>query len=356
MNKILFLGDFFYNYEFITNDIENISKFIKDNNYCCILNLEGSLVKSKNVIKKRGPNLYHSEITIDILKKLNVIGVTLSNNHVMDFGEEALSETIYLLNKANIKYCGAGLNLDEALKPMVFSFNDKRIVIFNYGWDVEETVYASKNKAGCSPKDLNYLYNIPKKYSDDYIIKILHWGFEYNIYPMPMDIDIAHNMINSNTDLIIGHHPHVIQSKEVYCGKNIYYSLGNFYFSGRRKRFLRKQFNGKFIDKCSYGLGVVFDPISETIDKELLFYYDNDIDETIIIDKYIDKEILSDITNINFKSKEYLSLLRDTKRNGNPILTNNCFCNMIKLILLRIKYFFKDYLIKILIYFRIKKR
>ncbi len=355
MNKILFLGDFFYNFDVEEEDIGKISEYIRKNNYSCILNLEGCLAKSDEKIKKRGPNLYQSKITIDILKKLNVIGVTLANNHIMDFGEKALKETILMLDEADIKHCGAGTNISEALKPMIFKFENKNIIIYNYGWNIEETVYASDKKCGCAPKEDECIY-VKKEKENDVLIKILHWGFEYNIFPMPFDIDKAHKMIDTGTDLIIGHHPHVIQSKEKYKDKSIYYSLGNFYFSGRRKLFLRKKFVGKIEDKCSYGLGVVYDILNEKVEKEMLIYYDSVNDKSSIIEGKINNEILSDISNVDFKEMEYISKIKKTKLNHNPILTTNKVLNNFKLFKLEIIYVIKKIIKKLLAMLKIDKR
>ena len=143
MKKLLFLGDLFFDYENIPLDLEEISEYIQRNNYQCILNLEGTLFKSSNKIKKRGPNLYQSSKVIEVLKKLNVLGVTLANNHIYDYGEEGLIKTIKLLDKNNVKHCGAGRNIKEALKPIEITLNETKIKIYNFGWNVEETINAT---------------------------------------------------------------------------------------------------------------------------------------------------------------------------------------------------------------------
>lgn len=332
MAKILFLGDLFYNYENVEEDIEEIAQYINENKYKCILNLEGSLEKSKNMIKKRGPNLYQSPITIEILKKLNVIGVTLSNNHIMDYGDIGLEKTLELLKSNNIKYCGAGLNIEEANKPMEFCFNKKNVLIYNYGWNVEETVYAKNNTAGCCPKDKKLILKNIHKENKDILINIMHWGFEYNLYPMPVDILLAHEMIDNGVNFIIGHHPHVIQAKEKYKNAFIYYSLGNFYFSSSRQGFLKRKFKNVPEDRCSYGLGIIYDTEMENVDKEILFYYDNKIGKTKIIENSEEiKLLLPDISNFSCKSKEYKKIVKKTKLNRNPILSGNRFIDYIKL-------------------------
>ena len=85
MSELLFLGDFLYDYDYIAEDIDEISNWIQLHNYSIVLNLEAPISNRGSKIKKRGPNLFLSSITIEILKKLNVIGVCIANNHIADY-------------------------------------------------------------------------------------------------------------------------------------------------------------------------------------------------------------------------------------------------------------------------------
>ena len=340
MAKILFLGDFFYDYEDIKEDIEDIAKYINSNNYQVILNLEGALVKNDNAIKKRGPNLSHSKITLELLKKMNVIGVTISNNHMYDYGKQGLEETIKMLKDNKIKYCGAGMNIKEATEPMQFIIDKKKIKIYNFGWNIEETYYAKKNEPGCSPRKENVIMKSIKKEDNEFLISIMHWGFEYNLYPQPYDIELAHKLIdNKSVDLIIGHHPHNIQSREVYKGKEIYYSLGNFYFASRRNRFSDILFNTQVENRCDYGMGLILDTDSMKIVNKIVFVYNKEKCKTEILeDEQLVNILSTDISSI-INSKEYISLAKKNKRNKTPILTTNSLTNVIKLLFLYIWYF-----------------
>jgi poly-gamma-glutamate synthesis protein (capsule biosynthesis protein) len=108
--QILFLGDFLYDYDFLYSDIIEICSWVSENNYYTVLNLESPLVKSENPINKRGPHLAQSDLTIEILKRLNVICVCLANNHIFDYGWDAFKKTIQLLEENSIHYIGAGKN------------------------------------------------------------------------------------------------------------------------------------------------------------------------------------------------------------------------------------------------------
>lgn len=90
MAKLLFLGDLFYDYDFISEDIENLSNWIKQNDFQTVINLEGVVPGDAKPVKKRGPNLASNGIVIEVLRKLNTVGVCLANNHAMDFGWEGL--------------------------------------------------------------------------------------------------------------------------------------------------------------------------------------------------------------------------------------------------------------------------
>ncbi len=227
--KLLFLGDFLYDYNDVQPDIQEIAKWIEENDYKVILNLEGPLNNSENPIKKRGKLLAQSKVTIDVLKELNVVGVCLANNHIMDYGEKALLETTEILKSHGIHYVGAGLNLSEALKPMIINHNNVEVIIQNFGWELEETVYATALHPGSAPRVEEVIFkntqDLKKEYPSGTFINIYHWGFELNTLPMPLDVKLAHLSIDQGIHLVIGHHSHNIQAYENYKGRDIYYSL-----------------------------------------------------------------------------------------------------------------------------------
>lgn len=347
MNKILFLGDFFYDIEGEKDDIKEIINTVDKNGYRTILNLEGTLVKTEiENLKKRGPRLSHSLNSVDILKKLNTIGVCMANNHTMDYNEKGLEETIQLLEKNNIKHCGAGEKIEQAIRPMIIANEKQKMYIYNYGWNIEETQYATKLKAGCAPrKEELIIRQIENKRQEDtkaIIIVELHWGFEYNLYPMPLDRKLAYKIMDAGADMIIGHHPHCIQPFEMYKNKPIYYSLGNFYFGDRRDDFGNKMFRTKFAkDRCNYGLGIVYDSKERKVDKEIIFYYDKEEKNTLICNEVVKKDVLEDISSITYNTKKYLNLVKEGNHNITPILTGNSIIDFFKIMQLQTYYFLK---------------
>ncbi len=346
--KLLFVGDLFYDYDYIADDIEELSKWIKENNLVTIVNLEGAIkYNGGKPIAKRGPNLASDETVIDVLKKLNTAGVCLANNHTMDFDAAALKNTISLLDKNGIKHCGAGKNLSEALEPMVLNINGEKLSFLNFGWDIEETVYADEQSAGCAPRNEDIILKNIKNASKncERVFVCLHWGFEYNRLPMPYDIALAHKMIDSGAELIIGHHPHCVQPFEIYKEKPIYYSLGNFYFAGRRQRF-KKEFSDSITNQSDYGAMIVYD-ISEHSTENYLIKYDRASQKSVIL-PCKDDSVLEDISTVEYTSPDYVKRVKDRKLNINPVLTTDDKYNEKELKKLFLKYDIKRKIKKIL--------
>lgn len=165
--------------------------------------------------------------------KKKPLAVNLANNHIMDFGEEAFTETIDLLEKENIKYFGAGKKSANFNNPLIIDFNGKKIALYAYCCLSTSPVIGNDNNYGAAPLEIELIETDLKKINDqkiDFKIVNLHWGDEEIKYPKPSDIQLAHKIVDLGADLIIGHHAHTIQSIEKYNAKNIFYGLGNFVF------------------------------------------------------------------------------------------------------------------------------
>lgn len=318
--KLLFLGDFFFDSERVPDDLEHIAEFIRENDYKVILNLEGALQKTGKPIKKRGANLVHSSSVYDALERLNVVAVCLANNHMMDYGGSSLQIGLDELRKHKINCVGAGMNKDEANEALKLVLDGREVYIQNFGWDVEETVYATDKKAGCaalvSDEVILKTKEIRRSSPNAHIINCFHWGFEFNTLPMPVDIQFAHDCIDSGCNLIIGHHPHVIQPKEEWDGKEIFYSLGNFYFSSRRSNFTVSFPNDSVPNMCDYGLAVEYDlDTQETSCFNV--YYDRNLGQTLL---FKEVQLIDNITGVDYRSDEYIAQAKKHASNVNPIL------------------------------------
>jgi len=156
--------------------------------------------------------------------RFNVL--SLANNHALDFGSEALFETTELLANDGINYVGAGINESEARKPIVVHHNGVDVAFLAYSCSYP----ATRNGPGCAPIRLSIIEEdvIKARALADVVVVSLHQGLEYSDYPVPAHISLTHKIIESGADLILGHHPHVLQGIEHYDRGVIVHSLGNF--------------------------------------------------------------------------------------------------------------------------------
>ncbi|MCF7811241.1 CapA family protein [bacterium] len=163
----------------------------------------------------------------------NIRAVNLANNHILDYGFEGLNNTRNYLDKAGVKYFGAGDNLREALQPATLSIKGKTFAFLGFSATFPEEFWATDTSAGTAfPMEedvISAVSNCAKDY--DVLIVSFHWGAEKMDSTKDYQIDLAHLCIDNGADLVIGHHPHVVQGIEIYKFVPIYYSLGNFAFA-----------------------------------------------------------------------------------------------------------------------------
>lgn len=166
------------------------------------------------------------------LRKAGFSVLTLANNHMMDYGEVGLEETLRHLDNVGILHAGAGSNLAAARKPAFMLIGDKSIAFLAYSRTFPSEFYAGHDRAGTAPGvDSQYVEDISRAKSvADYVIVSFHWGAEKATIPRLYQVDVAHRAIDAGADVVIGHHPHVLQGIERYKNGIIFYSLGNFAF------------------------------------------------------------------------------------------------------------------------------
>ncbi|MDR1691941.1 MAG: CapA family protein [Oscillospiraceae bacterium] len=159
-------------------------------------------------------------------------GVSVANNHTIDYGTEAFFDTLDRLAAAGIAAAGGGRDLGQASEPAVFTVNGETVAFLaacqhapNMEW------YAKEDRPGllmCYDTTLLAAAIRKAKEAYDYVITYIHWGEEYEFLPSEEQIRTAHALADSGADAVLGAHPHVVQSFEVYNGTPIAYSLGNF--------------------------------------------------------------------------------------------------------------------------------
>ncbi|MBB1343943.1 CapA family protein [Pseudoalteromonas sp. SR45-6] len=201
-----------------------------------IANLEGSLVK--NVSDYVGSRVVVNDYdAIKLHSESCDVTYSICNNHILDNGN--INETIENLHSIDVDFFGAGRNLNEASEPL--ELDD--VIVLNFGWSIVECPEANTHKPGVNPLKDAYVINEFKKYKNrnpnKKIIVFFHWDYELEAYPMPSQRALAHNLIDLGCDCIVGTHSHRVQGAEIYKGKPIIYSLGNwlfqqdFFISGR---------------------------------------------------------------------------------------------------------------------------
>lgn len=173
---------------------------------------------------------------VNILKEMGVDIVSLANNHTYDYGKESILDTFATLEDAGILYYGAGRNLEEAMKPVYFEIQGKKIayVAASRAEKYKMTPQATENEPGilrCYDTSL-FIQTIKEaKENADYVIAYVHWGTEYSKVLEEVQLSTAKDYIDAGASVIIGAHPHILQGMEYYKGKPIIYSLGNFWFN-----------------------------------------------------------------------------------------------------------------------------
>jgi poly-gamma-glutamate synthesis protein (capsule biosynthesis protein) len=204
----------------------------------------GTAVKGKEVTLRAAPQ------TVGSIKKAGIDVVSLANNHAMDYGEAALMETMDILAHNGIIYTGAGANSAAARRPASFEINGIKVLFLAYSYRFHMVVEAQQEHPGVAiARGEDVRSDIEKaKECADIVIVSFHWGWEYSDHPDKETRELAHLAVESGANLVIGHHPHVIQGVEAYRGGLICYSLGNFIFDQRGTRTRRG-----LILRCSIG-------------------------------------------------------------------------------------------------------
>ena len=235
--KILFAGDF------SVSAFENLPT--KDEMHCMVdgvksafekadfsmVNLECVLYEGDGQpIVKSGPNIKGNPEFMEMLNYLNIDVAGLANNHAGDFGDEALINTMNLLEKNGIAYIGAGKNINEAYLPYVFEKDDLKVAVI--AACENEFGTATEISMGSAGYNLSRLSNAIKSASKeaDKVIVYFHGGNERNPFPSPEKTQLYRLLIDFGADALIAMHTHCPQGYEIYDGKPIVYSMGNFFF------------------------------------------------------------------------------------------------------------------------------
>lgn len=219
-----------------------------------LINLEAALTLSDQIV----PKVFNFKADPDrdvSLQKGSIHIANLANNHVLDFSEEGLLDTLKILDEAGIKHVGAGKNSQEASAPVILEIKQTKLGFLGCT-DNEPSWAASPFKPGINYLEVGDLTSIEKAIKHlrplvDLLILSIHWGPNMRERPPQEFVDFAHALIDLGVDLIHGHSAHIFQGVEVYQGKIILYDTGDFIDDYAVDPYLRNDRSFLFLIECS---------------------------------------------------------------------------------------------------------
>jgi poly-gamma-glutamate capsule biosynthesis protein CapA/YwtB (metallophosphatase superfamily) len=191
----------------------------------CVLSTRGTALEKLYVIRAH-PG------AVETLVEAGFDLVSLANNHTLDFGNDALDDTLSALRQANIAVVGAGRTLADARRAALFDLNGVRVAVLAYAggyWQGSADMPESDLVAWSDPESVAQDVRVARGRAD-VVVVVLHAGKEYSRTPSTTQVTVAHAAIDAGAVLVVGHHPHVAQAIERYRGALIVYSLGNALF------------------------------------------------------------------------------------------------------------------------------
>ncbi len=245
MVKVLIAGDFCpndrvstllqqKNYEEVLRDIEPM---IKSADYS-VVNLECPVVPDRSPlpIKKCGPNLSCSEEALALLKSSGFNLVTLANNHIRDFGDAGIAQTLASCKKYGLDTVGADVNLPAAKRIHYTTIKNVKIAFVNV-CEHEFSIATEKN-GGASPLDpVDTCRQLREARNHaEYVILIIHGGTEHYNLPTPRMKKWYRFFAENGASAVVNHHQHCYSGYEVFNGVPIFYGIGNFCFDSAPKR------------------------------------------------------------------------------------------------------------------------
>lgn len=294
--NILFVGDIMLDrgirkvinengFGYILNDVKDMFQ----NHDLIIGNLEGTITENQSIAIKNNQILRFtfSTTTARELKKAGFSGFSLANNHTLDFYQAGYDETRKNLSEAGLFSFGSPLNNQKISHEILIK--NKKLCYIGY-----HSLYSSTTTSVI--KEINTL-----KGQCDFIVVMSHWGEEYEDFENEHQRAQAHSFIDAGADLIIGHHPHVIQPIEIYKNKAIFYSLGNFIFD---QDFSLKTRRGIGVDLIVGEKTLTFKIIPIEMYKGKLYFSNlNDFSEqiNILISKLSNSEKASILENLTIE-------------------------------------------------------
>lgn len=188
----------------------------------------------------RGPGtenkilVYALEAAAGVLTHLRLDAVNIANNHIFDYGIEAVEDTTAILRSLGIGWFGAGRTLAEAASPWVAETGAGIVAAIGFSWTdewVQPAPAATDDSPGVNPIEPAHIARtidrVLDEYSPDTLVVSLHWGEGMSRYPRPDALRLVRGIIDRGAHVVMGHHPHCLQPYETYGGGVVFHSLGN---------------------------------------------------------------------------------------------------------------------------------
>jgi poly-gamma-glutamate synthesis protein (capsule biosynthesis protein) len=161
-------------------------------------------------------------------------GVSVANNHSLDYGRSAFLRELELLQQAGLGHFGGGRNQREARQPLILERHGRRVALLGYNDMIPRSFAAGERKAGIAwlieSDVVADVQHARRRERADIVIPYLHWGEELEADPTPDQRALARRLIDAGADAVVGSNPHTTQTVDYYHGRPIIYSLGNFVF------------------------------------------------------------------------------------------------------------------------------
>ncbi len=229
-------------------------------------NLETSIIHGRKI--GYGEMVFRTDPkSIEGLKFAGFNILSIANNHIMNFGKSGLENTIKNLDDNNILHAGAGMSLENIYKPAIKEIKGIKFAFLAYTYNSDKRKLSKEDFYGVANMNIEKMKSEVQKakLEADVVIVSMHAGTEYRTTANKSQKDFAYAAIDAGADLVVGHHPHVVETVEKYKGKYILYSLGNFVFDQmwsdetRLGAIAEIIFKGKEVDNIKFTPVKIFD-------------------------------------------------------------------------------------------------
>lgn len=258
--RVGMVGDIFFNGDDSWSVVEQVSK-ITTTFEVMLGNLEIPLCDTGVATPKANGHLRQDPKHIDTIVRAGITGVTVANNHSMNYGAEGLLQMLGILDSAGVAHAGGGQSIVEAHSAAVIKSGSMNVALLSYTSVFARKIFESGvDRPGLSTVRVDTLYEMQARHFEvpgmpplihtvpseddlqrvredisearslaDVVVVGWHWGYGIgNTAVVDYQVELAHFAIDNGADVVMGHHPHVLQPIEFYKNKVICYSLGNF--------------------------------------------------------------------------------------------------------------------------------